>query len=390
MSKSIVRAALFAAGLALAGGVSAQNQSLRIGVIATFSGPGAAWGNSVLGAAQMAAEDVNAKGGLEVGGRKYNVAIVGYDDKYKAGDGLTAMNRLISDDKINVVVGPMGAAPALAALPVATENKVITLTMGWSDKIMSPEYKYNFRVGVPSQVFASAQIKWVVNKLGAKRVGALFPNDATGQDAASAIDSAYEAAGAKLVAKELFERDRVDFVPLLTRVLSKNIDAFELDGNPPDTAGLLVKQLRELGFKGPIVATSADGVTEIVRIAGKAAADGLYAHQPMKTNSPEIQAYAKRYSERHHVPMNGTAPIAQVAMEMLFAAMTKAGTVSDTDKIREAMASLHGTPTLLGKADWIGQNRWGTNNQLFTPFYIGQIKNGELSLVANCTPEKCE
>lgn len=390
MSNCIVRAAVLTAGMALAAGASAQQPTLRIGVIATFSGPGAAWGNSVLGAAQLAAEDVNATGGLEVSGRKYTVAIVGYDDKYKAGDGLTAINRLIFDDKINIVVGPMGAAPALAVLPVATENKVITLAMGWSDRIMSPEYKYNFRPGVPSQVFAPAQVKWVVVKLGVKRVGALFPNDATGQDAASVFDGAYGAAGAKMVAKEFFERDRVDFVPLLTRVLANNIDAFELDGNPPDTAGLLVKQLRELGFKGPIVATSADGVTEIVRIAGNAAATDLYVHQPMMTNSPEVQAYAKRYSERHHVPMNGTAPITQVGMDVLFSAIKKAGSVSDTDKIRDAMASLQGTPTLLGMANWMGKEKWGINHQMTTPFYIGQVKNGQLSIVATCSPDKCE
>jgi len=219
---------------------------------------------------------------------------------------------------------------------------------------------------------------------------ALFPNDATGQDAAKVFDGAYEAAGAKLVAKEYFERDRVDFVPLLTRVLAQDIDVFELDGNPPDTAGLIVKQLRLMGFNGPIIATGADGVTEIVRIAGKAAADNLYVHQPFNRSDPALAAYEKRYTQRQNAPMNGTAPIAHAGMQVLFEALKQAGTVSDTDKIREALLASEGVPTLLGKAHWIGQSQWGSNQQLFTPVYVGLVKAGELSIAATCSAQKCE
>ncbi|MCC7286584.1 MAG: ABC transporter substrate-binding protein [Burkholderiaceae bacterium] len=385
---ALYRAAALACGLALTHAASAE--TLKIGVIAAFSGPGAAWGNSVLGAARMLAEDVNAAGGLPVGGKKYTVEIISYDDKYKAQDGLTAMNRLVFDDKVKIVVGPMGAAPALAAVPVANENKVLMMTLAWTDRVMSPNLKYTFRTGVPSQVFAGAQIRWVVGKLGVSRVGAMFPNDATGQDAAAVFDGAYEAAGAKLVAKEYFERERVDFVPLLTRVLAQNIDAFELDGNPPDTAGLIVKQLRELGFKGPIIATSADGVTEIVRIAGKSAADNLYVHQPFNRTAPALVSFAKRYTERYNAPMNGTAPIVHAGMQVLFEALKKAGTVTDTDKLREALLASEGAETLLGRAHWIGQAKWGSNQQLFTPVYVGVLKNGELSIAATCSADKCE
>lgn len=389
MKKSIIGSLAFAAigGLAIG---SAAAESLRIGVVGSLSGPGTAWGTSMLGAAELAAQDINAKGGLEVGGKKYTIEVVAYDDKYKAGDSLTAMNRLIFDDKINVVLGPTGTAPALAVLPVASENKVITMTMAWGDKVLSPNLKYSFRPVVPAQVFAEPQIRWVVQKLGVKRIGALFPNDATGQDASAVYERAYEAAGAALVGKEFFERDRIDFVPLLTRVLAKGIDAFELDGNAPDTAGLLVKQLREIGFKGPIVSTGGDAVAEILRIAGKAATENLYVHAPVDPAQPAIQRYAQRYTEKYKMPMNGFSPFFYSNLEMLFESMRRAGSVSDTERIRDAMLSLKSFDTLVGKSTWIGQDKWGSNQQLSAPVYIGLMKNGSTTIVATCTPLKCE
>ncbi|MCC7286585.1 MAG: ABC transporter substrate-binding protein [Burkholderiaceae bacterium] len=390
MKNAYFLSAALAVSAAIGASPASAQTTLRIGVVASLSGPGTAWGNAILGAAQFAADDVNAKGGLEVGGKKYTVSIVSYDDKYKANDAQTAMNRLIFDDKINIVLGPVGTAPALAALPLASENKVLTMTMAWGDKALGPNLPYSFRPVVPAQVFAEPQIRWVVGKLGSKRVGALFPNDATGQDASNVFDAAYTKAGAKLVAKESFERERIDFVPLLTRVLAQNIDLFEIGGTPPDSAGMLIKQLREMGYKGPIVSTAGDAVAEIVRIAGTNNTDNIYVHRSANTDVPAVKQYAERYSARFKAPMNGFSPFFYASMEMLFESMKNAGTVSDTEKIRAALLSLNGFPTMVGKATWMGQAKWGSNQQLSVPVYVGLLKNGQASIVATCTPEKCE
>src|SRR3546814_4260618 len=99
----------------LAGTGAAQAQeTLKRGAVLALSGPGAAWGQGMQYAAQFAADGVNAKGGLEVGGKKYKVEIIAYDDKYQANEAVTAVNRLIFEDKVQYVIGPTGSAPALA------------------------------------------------------------------------------------------------------------------------------------------------------------------------------------------------------------------------------------------------------------------------------------
>lgn len=369
---------------------SASAQTLKLGVLATLSGAGTAWGMAMQGAAELAAEDVNSKGGLEVGGKKYKVEIVAYDDHYKAADALTAFNRMVFDDSIKFVVGPLGSAPALALLPVSTENKVITMTMAFTPKALSAEYKYSFRPVIPSDVFSDPQIKWVVQKLGAKKIGGLFPNDESGQQVGAANEAAYEAVGAKFVAKEFFERERVDFVPLLTRVLAKGIDAFELNGNAPQTAGLLVKQLRELGFKGPIIRTGGDATADILKVAGKDATENVYVHQPINTESPAIQEYTKRFEAKYKIPLNAFSPFFYANVQMVFAAMQKSGTVTDSDKVREAMRGLKDFETVLGKVNWIGEAQWKSNQQLDAPFYVALLKGGAAQVVAKCTPKACE
>ena len=369
---------------------AAEAETLKLGVLATLSGAGTAWGIAMQGAAELAAEDVNSKGGLEVGGKKYQVEVIAYDDHYKAADALTAFNRLVFDDGVKYVVGPLGSAPALALMPVSTENKVITMTMAFTPKALSAEYKYSLRPVIPSDVFSDPQIKWVVQKLGAKRVGGLFPNDESGQQVGAANEAAYQAVGAKFVAKEFFERERVDFVPLLTRVLAQNIDAFELDGNSPQTAGLLVKQLRELGFKGPIIRTGGDATADILKIAGKEATENVYVHQPINSELASIQQYTKRFEAKYKVPLNAFSPFFYANVQMLFAGMQKAGTVTDVDKVREAVLGLKDFDTVLGKVNWIGQAQWKSNQQLDAPFYVALLKGGEAHVVAKCTPTVCE
>lgn len=381
-------AMLLCFGAALSQPASAQ--TLKLGVLATLSGAGTAWGISMQGAAELAAEDVNSKGGLDVGGKKYKIEIVAYDDHYKAADALTATNRLIFDDGIKFIVGPLGSAPALAVLPVTTENKAITMTMAFTPKALSPDLPYSFRPVIPTDVFSDPQIKWVAKRLGVKRVGALFPNDESGQQIAAVVDAAYEAAGAKMVSKEFFERERVDFVPLLTRVLAQNIDAFELDGNSPQTAGLLVKQLRELGFKGPIIRTGGDATADIVKIAGVEASERIYLHQPIDPAAPAMAEYIKRFETKYKVPMNAFSPFFYANVQVLFEAIKKAGTVTDTDKVRQTMLGLSGFETVLGKVGWTGQEQWKSNQQLDAPYFIAVLKGGVPAIVATCERTRCE
>ncbi len=79
---------------------AAAQQVLRIGSVSPLTGPGAAWGLAIEGGARIAADEVNAKGGLTVGGKTYKIEVIPYDDEYKTASTVTAVNRLIERDEL--------------------------------------------------------------------------------------------------------------------------------------------------------------------------------------------------------------------------------------------------------------------------------------------------
>lgn len=381
------------AALALAVPFAAQAQeaeTLKIGALVTLSGAGASWGQGMKNAAEIAAAQVNAKGGLEVAGKKYKVEVVAYDDKYQANEAVTVANRLVFEDKVKYIIGPVGSAPVLAIQPITEKNKVIVITLGFTTKALQNDKPYTFRPNVTTVEVAQPQVEWLAKSQGVKKVGALFPNDETGQQIAKDLAAAYKSAGADLVATEFFERDRVDFVPLLTRIAARGVDAIELDGNSPTTAGLIVKQAREIGFTGKIVRTGGPATQEIINVAGAQAAEGMFVHTPINPELSSTKAYADLYAASYKHAMNGFSPAFYDGTNMLFEAMKRAGTVTDTDAVRKAMEEIKDFPGALGTLNWTGKEVYGINHQLNAPFYVAEVVGGKEVIRATCTVSGCK
>ena len=365
-------------------------QELRIGAIVTLSGAGAAWGQAMLHAAELAAEDVNAKGGLEVAGKRHRLRVIAYDDKYQAGEAVTAANRLVFEDKVRYLIGPVGSAAALAVAPITEKNKVIMLTLGFTQKALAADKPFSFRPNLTTAETSQPQIDWIVKAKGVKKVGALFPNDETGQQIAADLEKAYAKAGARLHAKEFFERERVDMMPLLTRLMARGVDAIELDGNAPGTAGLIVKQARELGFKGLIIRSGGPATAEIVNVAGVQAAEGMLVNTPIDPGNQAVRQYADRYQAQYGKRMNGFSPAFYDGTRMLLQAIAGAGSTTDTDKVRAALEGITRYQGILGELGWTGQAVYGSNHQISAPFYIARVQGGQEVVESRCTLSACQ
>jgi len=376
--------------LAAAGFCSAAHaeDDLTIGVHASFSGAGAAFAEGMLAATHFAAEDVNKDGGLEVAGKRYKVVIKQYDDRYRAQDAVTAMDRLMIQDGIHFVVGPMGSAAAVATKAQTTAGKVITMTLAFSPRALGPDAPFAFRPVITTGEFSDPQVAWLMKTKPSKQVVSLLPNDETGQQMGAGNTASYAKAGAKLQV-EYYERERVDFVPVLTRLLM-TADALEIGGNSPTTAGLILKQARELGYRGPVFVTGGDVAAEAVKVAGKEAAEGVYVHLPIDTGLPDTAAYVARFKAKNGPNMNGFSPFFYAGLQMLFTAMQKAGTVEDTTKIAATLEGLSDVPTAMGRAGWTGEKQYGIKHQIDLPFYVGQIKDGVVVKVATCDVNACK
>ncbi|MCL4744158.1 MAG: ABC transporter substrate-binding protein [Burkholderiaceae bacterium] len=364
-------------------------ETLAIGAPLPLSGPGAAWGISMQHVVEMAAKEVNDAGGLKVAGKTYTLKVIPYDTKYQANEAVTVVNRLISSDHVKYFVGPMGSATLLAAQPLLKQNGAVAITLAFTPKATNPENPGIFRVSVGSQQMAMPQISWLVKHKNLKNVIGLVENDETGHAMEVDTARAYKENGVAY-RTEFFERNSVDFVSILTRALAGKVDAIELSGMSPTTAGLVVKQSRELGYAGLIVRTGGPATQEIVNVAGKKAAEGLYLHAPTNPSDPVLVAFKKKFEATYKHPMNGFAPFYYDGFNMMLQAMRTANTVDDTIKVRDAMASLKNFQGVLGKVEWTGAKTYGIDRQISVPFYIAQLRDGQEVVIAKCTIDRCE
>lgn len=380
--KGTLAALLFVIGIGWAAVVSAQSDTLKIGVVSALSGPGSEWGLAQDGAAKIAAMEVNAQGGLKVGGKTYKIEVISYDDRYKAALAVSGATRLIEQDKVKFVVGPMGSASALAVKPLLEQHKVLAIIGAYTEKALDAKTKYLFR-GFPTQVeFVGPIVEWLKkNRPALKTVAELEPNDETGWFSQKLLKSHYEDAGYKFVSSELFERSLKDFQPVLTRILATKPDIIELGTTPPGTAGLVIRQARELGFKGQFVKIGGPGVPQIVAAAGKEFAEGLICYAAADVTTKDYKELEAKYAKVLKPPMNEFVVYFYDVVHMMLDAVQAAGSVDDTDKIRTALEKIPQYKGIQGVIRWGGMKTYGVNHQILTPTFIGMIKNGQQVII---------
>ncbi len=394
--RQVLRSALVAAAVVIAGavwlaGMAGAAEILQIGGIGSLSGGGTAWGLAIQRGAEIAIDEVNAKGGLKVGNETYTVKLIMYDDAYSGQGGTTAATRLITEDKVRFIVGPIGSAPVLGTVAVTTPAKVLLMSDGYAPTILKNDAKspYNFRVTNTTNEFMPAAVKWMRQHFPDKnRVGILSTNDATGQSVLPLMKKFYEEAGFKVTFQEFFERGTQEFTPLLTRMLASGIDIYEVDGNSPGDAALLVKQIRQLGFTGAVIQIGGPSIEEIIAVAGPLA-DGFLSYDMFDFGASAarqfIQAYHKKYGEGI---INGQTPAFYNGTKILLEAIRRAGSL-DTAKVRDTLEHMEGYDAgLYGPLVWGGMKNYGVNHQLLLPFFITEVRDGKTQPLIQLRPNK--
>src|SRR5258705_10850754 len=269
----IVLVAVMALGWAAPAG--AAEKSLEIGVLGPLSGGAAAYGVGLVRAAEIRTDEINKAGGLKVGGDVYRIKLVTYDHKASAADAATAANKLIFQDKVKYIIGNAVGATCNAVQTVSEPQKVLFSFMCWGTKNLGPDKPYSFRSLLSQWEVAEPFYRWVKEKHPSiKRIAVISPNDTSGIDTNTAIMKYAKALGFEVVADEYYERGTKDFYPALTKILALKPDLLDVAAAPAGEAGLILKQARELGFKGAKGWTAGGNPVPMISVAGKEAAEG--------------------------------------------------------------------------------------------------------------------
>jgi len=361
-------------------------QVLKLGSFNPRTGLGAAWGINADRANDLAADERNKKGGITVQGQRYKIELIHEDDKGRGEEGVKAANKLIYTDKVKFIVGPLLSTPFLAAAPIIEATKTVTFVASMAPQVLK-DRKYVFRVTVPFNHSSPAYFKFV-SKIypELKSTVHITSNDAARLSAEQGDNDACYAVGIKVLGSELYEYGAQDFTSMLARILPLKPDFLTFGGTPPNVVGLIIKQARELGYKGRFIHTSACSPSVVGPIAGWENIEGMLTGSPTIEGANVPPAIKKVHSEwvaKYGQENEGgfyDGIIEYPIVEVLSLGIEKANGL-DPDKVVAALENLGEMNTVLGKARWGGMKTYNNNHQLLPPVWITEVRNKKLILL---------
>jgi branched-chain amino acid transport system substrate-binding protein len=388
IARSTVGLALLAV-LALAPVASAAEKSLTIGLLGPLSGGAASYGVELLRGAEMKVDEINKTGGLKIGGDSYKIKLISYDHKAIAADAATAANKLVFQDKVKFIIGNAVGATCNAVQTVTEPQKVLFAFVCWGTKNLGPDKPYSFRSMLSQWEAAEPFYRWIKEKHPTiKRVAIISPNDTSGLDTNTAVVKAIKSLGFDLVAEETYERGTKDFYPVLTKMLAQKPDMLDVAAAPPGEAALLVKQARELGFKGAKGWTAGTNPFNLIEVAGKEAAEGIWSPVNINVKSdfvnPAVRKFGDDYEKRYKELPGVIAVANYAAFDVFTKSMVDAQSV-EPDKVLTAItAKAH--DTVWGKVIIGGKETYGIDRQFLYPLVISEVRDGKVVDVAQTVP----
>ncbi|MGQ3672187.1 ABC transporter substrate-binding protein [Xanthobacter sp. TB0136] len=368
------------AGCAMAiglGAVSARACEIKIGATGPMSGAATQWGLAIKGAADFVAAEVREAGGLKVGDETCQLKVVTIDAKYTAEGGAAAANNFVSQG-VKFVLGPMGSPEVTGMKPITTRNKILMFSDSYARDAIGKRWPLTFHMGPGPAAWGDPIVKMAKEEFGIRKALTIAPNDQAGTDVAEVVAQVYENNGipTKL---EYYQRGTTNFAPIVTRIMAANPDVVDTVSTPPGDAGIIVKQLRQAGFKGAIGRLGGPGTEEITRIAGGLdVLKDFYWFEPVFIDD-NVRALQKRYHELVGVeaPENNFFFLFVAGGRALAEAISNAGTYQDAEAVAQSLRELHVNDPNLGQGKWIGEKTYGIRQELSLPFGMGLIRNGE-------------
>ena len=360
---------------------SSSEKVLKMGAIFPLSGRGATWGLAAQKAITVKQKEVNGRGGLNVGGEKYKIEIIWEDDKYNAAAGRMAAEKLVNRDKVKFIHGSQSSAVILAVQPITEPNKILFLVNSYAKEVLAPDKPYTFRMVLTSNEILQGMYPWL-NKTypNLKNVAFVEPNDASGWSIEKDCKRIAEQNRFQVVFSQFYERGTSDFYPLLNKLIVQKPDFIDFTGAPPGDQALIVKQLRELGYKGKTFSGTTLDPLEFCKIAGVQNAEGHISntHDLLGAYTTEGQKkYYDDYLAIHGKPFDPVTPKYHLYLDILVQAIEKSGSLDPT-QVKETMEKMEEWHTIFGPAKFGGMEHYGIKRQIVTPVYISEIVNGNL------------
>lgn len=359
-----------------------QAKEIHIGGIFPLTGGAATFGKSSKEGMQMAVDDFNAKGGIDIEGKKLLIKAI-YDDT--AGQPEQAANvsrKQIDLDGVVAIVGAIMSKNSLAIAPICQSKGVPMVSPASTNPEVTRKGDYIFRVCYIDSFQGATMANYVYNNLKLTKAAVIYDNgNDYNKGLAKFFEEQFKALGGTIVASEAFtdEDKTTDFRALLTKIKSKRPE-FLYSPNYYTASAPIMMQAKELGLDVPTGGGDGWDSPKLVEIGGEDVEGGVFTNHFSKEDPrPEVQNFIEKYEEKYKTEPDALASLAYDAAFVLLSAIQKAGSLKGSD-IRDAlkMIRINGVT---------GNISFDENRNPVKSVVILQIKDGRQKYVTTINPQ---
>jgi branched-chain amino acid transport system substrate-binding protein len=322
--------------------------TIKIGINAPLTGDIPKVGEGTKFAAQMWLDDVNAAGGIDVGGQKYKVELVIEDNESKAESAVKANTKLITEDEVLAIVGPQSSKQAVPAGGKANELETPMISPWSTNPNTTADRPYVFRGCFLDPFQGPVVAKFVKDEFGFTKAAVLYD---VASDYPKGLAEFFKTAWEELngagsvVAFESFTTKDTDFSSQLTKIINSDAEVLFTPQYYNEVA-LIVQQAHQLGWDKPIVGSDSWGSAETVKLCGKDCY-GLFfsTHYAAAGAKGATKEFIDRYEKAHGYIPDDVGALTWDAMRIIQKAIEGAGEITgdikkDRKAVRDALAAI--------------------------------------------------
>lgn len=353
---------------------------VKIGYSGPLSGGAAQYGKNALDGMLLAADELNAAN-LEVGGKKVKFEIVPLDDKYNPSETAINAQRLVQQHKTPAILVPHSGG--IFALQTTNErNNFIVLAYSSVPQITDRGNQLTLRIPPEFTTYIEPFSTYLMQRYG-KKVAMVGADHDYGKAWAAAFKPGWEKLGGTVVAENPMSYNRAtDFYSGVSKALAAKPDVLFVGGASEPTA-LVVKQARELGFKGGFMVMDQAKLDEMARVVGGLSAiEGAIGVLPVSADpSPVNKAFIERFGKKFDGRVPGSEALWNyTAVHATVKAMELAGTATDAKAIHAKLdAGYKALSPQVNPGGVLGVNERGGT---LTKERGGAVKDGKIEVIS--------
>lgn len=268
---------------------------VKVGVLAPLSGENATYGDATMKGIEMALDEISKRAEY----KNFQIALIKEDSKLEAAKAVNGIQKLISIDKVPVIIGPFGSSEVLSVSQTANREKTPIISASATADAIADAGDYVFRIVPSNKEQGSSMAEFVVNKLNIKNsIVVLALNNDYGVSLSQAFKNKINELGGNIVYEDKFNEKERDFKTLILKVKNLN-PKFIYIPDHYNEAGSFLKQAKELGLDCPVGGGDGSYSPDLITIAGDGANGFYLTIMGLNNRNPKTEIFKTAYKNKY-------------------------------------------------------------------------------------------